>query len=573
MSRHAGLNFNGAQPVPTSSGISSTECSAAVSDTLGNLLFYTDGSNIWNRQGNIMPNGTNINNIGINNYTTTQGALIVPDPGNPNRYYVFTLAMYLYVNVVDMSLNSGMGDLVTNYPLKGIICHDTLGEKMIGIRGCSNNVWVVIRNATVSGFSSFQVKTNGIDTIPVLSIVGSLPAGDYYQGQMAASADGTKIATCSTNDPSALELFQFDHASGMVYHPEVLDSNARSYGLAFSPNGTKIYYADMADSGKFVQYDLIDRYRTVLGKAQPITQVKLAVNGKVYFISERGSFLVNGTADTGYLGCINQPDQYGLACDFQSFVPSLYFLNSGTTGLELNLPNEIVLAKPVLPGFSLQNRVIFDTSFCASEPFTAFDLHAYTVFSNYVWDNGSTGMFRSVTQSGSYWVRYNTLCGPRTDTFKVRVNNIPTLQLQYNSPVLSTSPLYNSYQWYKAGQAISGATNASLIVSDIGWYSLKVSNGNGCNDSAAYYVSSVTAIDDVDNKSGISIYPNPVKDQVQVKADRPLILRLINADGRTVAEQKGNTMSIGTYANGIYFIQVVDAQNGTVLKVQQLTKR
>ncbi|RQO31713.1 hypothetical protein DBR32_07140 [Taibaiella sp. KBW10] len=573
MSKHAGLDFNGTQPVPMSSQITETECTAAVSDSFGSLRFYTDGSNIWNRFHNIMPNGLNINNTGIGNYTTTQGALIVPDPGNVNRYYVFTLKRYLYVNVVDMSLNNGLGDVVTTYPLKGIICHDTLGEKMVAIRGCNNNVWVVIRADRKPEFYSFQVKTTGLDTIPVISTAGYLPSIAYYQGQMAASSDGTKIVTCSTNDPSSLELFKFDHTSGIIYQSEVLDSNARSYGVAFSPDGNKIYYADMSDSGNFIQYDLIDRVRTVLGKAQSITQVKLGVNGKVYFISEIGSFM-GVPSDTSYLGCINKPNVFGLGCQFESRVPSLFFPNSGTTGLQLNLPNEVVMAKPagsVEP--ALANRIILDTLFCAAEPFAAFNLHAYPVFTNYMWDNGTTGTSRPVTHGGTYWVRYNTICGPRTDTFKVRTNNIPNLQLQYNAPVLSTLGTYNSYQWYKGGQIIAAATGPSLTVSSTGWYSLKVGGGNGCSDSAAYYVGSVTSIEDTKNAARIDIFPNPVQDLVKVQADRPITLRLIDAKGRIITIEKGNSLSLGSYASGLYFIQVIEAKSGRILKVQQVTKR
>src|SRR5687767_13758926 len=58
--RNAGLNFNSGQPVATTYGIdncyspSSSQCDAA-----GNLLFYCDGRNIKDRNGQIMPGSLN----------------------------------------------------------------------------------------------------------------------------------------------------------------------------------------------------------------------------------------------------------------------------------------------------------------------------------------------------------------------------------------------------------------------------------------------------------------------------------------------------------------------------------
>jgi hypothetical protein len=47
--RNAGLNFNTSPPSPIYSNLVSTEGTAAISDPLGNLLFYTDGLTVWGR--------------------------------------------------------------------------------------------------------------------------------------------------------------------------------------------------------------------------------------------------------------------------------------------------------------------------------------------------------------------------------------------------------------------------------------------------------------------------------------------------------------------------------------------
>jgi urease alpha subunit len=86
---NAGLDFNSGTPVALLDGALDTiEGCATISDTDGNLLFYTDGITVFNKNHTIMLNG-----MGLNGDTsTTQSALIVPKPNDENTYYIFTVA-------------------------------------------------------------------------------------------------------------------------------------------------------------------------------------------------------------------------------------------------------------------------------------------------------------------------------------------------------------------------------------------------------------------------------------------------------------------------------------------------
>lgn len=54
----AGLTFNSDSPVALQDGkLQTVEGSATISDRNGNLLLYTDGIVVYDRQHNIMPNG------------------------------------------------------------------------------------------------------------------------------------------------------------------------------------------------------------------------------------------------------------------------------------------------------------------------------------------------------------------------------------------------------------------------------------------------------------------------------------------------------------------------------------
>ena len=83
----AGIDFNTNPPTKRlNDSIQSPEGCTTISDpNTGELLFYSDGDTIYNRNHQVMPNG-----IGLGgHYSTTQGVLAVPDPGNLNKYYLF----------------------------------------------------------------------------------------------------------------------------------------------------------------------------------------------------------------------------------------------------------------------------------------------------------------------------------------------------------------------------------------------------------------------------------------------------------------------------------------------------
>ena len=78
---YAGLDFTGGSPVyDGNSLIHFMESCAAISDTNGNLLFYTDGDTVVNANHQIMVNGTGL----MGGYSASQGSLIIQDPGAAN---------------------------------------------------------------------------------------------------------------------------------------------------------------------------------------------------------------------------------------------------------------------------------------------------------------------------------------------------------------------------------------------------------------------------------------------------------------------------------------------------------
>ncbi len=85
----AGLSFNGGIVTNFKSSLLSAEPSASISDSAGNLLFYTNGSKVWSKDHTIMENGEglDIGALGDYNSSVTQGVVIIPKPHSYNLYY------------------------------------------------------------------------------------------------------------------------------------------------------------------------------------------------------------------------------------------------------------------------------------------------------------------------------------------------------------------------------------------------------------------------------------------------------------------------------------------------------
>ncbi|MBK8848170.1 MAG: hypothetical protein IPO27_17200 [Bacteroidetes bacterium] len=107
---NSAIDFNSGVPVVLSnSAMCQAEGCSSISDDAGNLLFYTDGSTVWDNTHVTMANGVGLGG----NASSTQSALIVRQPGTTTTYYIFTTDGFnggngLQYNVVDMTQNGGL---------------------------------------------------------------------------------------------------------------------------------------------------------------------------------------------------------------------------------------------------------------------------------------------------------------------------------------------------------------------------------------------------------------------------------------------------------------------------------
>ena len=120
-----------------------------------------------------MANGTGL----LGSYSATQGSLIVQRPGDCDLFYVFTqdgkehgFADGLRYHLVDMSLQNGLGEVT----LKNQLLHAPSTEKLTAVRHSDGqSVWVISHEMGTNSFRSYLLTPMGLDTVPVLSSVGT----------------------------------------------------------------------------------------------------------------------------------------------------------------------------------------------------------------------------------------------------------------------------------------------------------------------------------------------------------------------------------------------------------------
>lgn len=276
----AALKFttNGPSVIENSS-INTSEGCATMSDDNGNLLFYTDGVTVWDKNNNIMFNGTGLRG----GSSSSQSSIIVPAPGSFNKYYIFTSVQvesttlqreYCY-NLVDMGLRGGLGELVE----KNIVFDTACSERLTAANNSNGtDFWIITNSLRSNTFKSFALTSTGLSTQPIINIVGdTIDAGI---GMCKVSPDGKWLVQTFSrpNGLGSAQLFTFNSSNGQISNPISLNSIFNcTYGCAFSPNSKRLYLgAGFNCSGNpnnsFVQYTLtIPRETLIQGSRTNIT--------------------------------------------------------------------------------------------------------------------------------------------------------------------------------------------------------------------------------------------------------------------------------------------------------------
>lgn len=405
---NASITFSTSPPsyLPGST-LNSIEACSSISDNNGVLLFYTDGVKVYNKNHIQMPNG-----FGLKGFeSTTQGALIVPYPKQPNLYYVFTMDAQagtytvgacgcLSYSIVDMSLAGGLGNVTT----KNTFLFDTITEKMAAYYSTDTTLWLVTHEWNTNNYLSYSISPAGISSSPIISSVGKVHYGGPMMlnsaGQMKFSQDGKKLGNALQID-KRIEVFDFNQQTGIVSNPEGFNvSYPNTYGFEFSPSSKYIYVsAGTFLNSRLLQYDLSNWDSVAIKSSQKIIyynnsgtfyQLQTGIDNKIY-VSVLGE---------SALSVINNPNNNGFACN----------LSLGSIPLDghcqIGLPNTIwgpletmksivafdTLCEPIMPNVITPNNDFTNDNFlieCNNRKFIPEDLIIYNRWGKQVFNNTS----------------------------------------------------------------------------------------------------------------------------------------------------------------------------------------
>lgn len=504
--KNVSVNFAQNPLVVNTSQLYTLEGCATVSDANGDLLFYTTGFKIWNKNGVEMPNATGLQGNGPlqpgqtlpagSGYKSVQ---IIKHPGNPNQYFVVSgdpqeLAVKkLYYHVVDMSLNAGLGDVVSGQ--KNIEIMSNVSEHLSVFSGTDcKSYWLIAATHGYSGqYYAFKIDATGFHNTPVIN---TLPINfQGYKELFQAKDLHTAIGVTGTH----LFTLQFDGINGTLTNFDTVSTvmgAPQYYNCApgMSKDKSKFYFGNSSVSNLYqVDLNLLPNLSAVVNSRVEIIPPRptfsfiyhlraAPVGDKIYLIQS-----VYNSGSSQYISTLNNASQPAAQVVYTQDALPLFPPNFFSTSYYYTLGTDVVINPPSDTVF---NRAS-DTLLCNRESYQLNCPNADA--GQFLWSTGATSSGINVTQSGTYWVRSSNVCQMVYDTFHVSFVN-PELTLPADTQLCAgkslvidaIAPGAETYLWN------TGATDSRITVTEPGTYYVEVSQ-QGCKVSDTIHIEGLNA--------------------------------------------------------------------------------
>jgi hypothetical protein len=240
--------------LPASLRMNFESTAAAVADSLGNLLFYTNGCYVADAQGDTMPGGAGLNPGEMHDWTcpsvgyaSPKGAMTLPWPGRSRQYLLLHMGVRydaarkitygpLYWSAVDLGQNGGKGAVTSrnNVLLDGDL------EPFTAVRhGNGRDWWAVVPEHGTARYHRFVLSPAGFSSDEVQEIGPAMACKRI--GTSAFSPNGLRYGrqqNCLTT------VLDFDRCTGAFSSPIVFSTAAHTFGgggIGFSPDGSRLY--------------------------------------------------------------------------------------------------------------------------------------------------------------------------------------------------------------------------------------------------------------------------------------------------------------------------------------------
>ncbi len=495
---HGEYAYSG-QPLPF---IGST---ISLSDSLGSLLFYSNGVSVWNSSHKKITSTSIFGTADINAGT---GICYVPFPGHPNKYFI--VGAYPNLNGNPSGIRYVLVDVAANtvsayQEFQNTLLPNRFSEHLTVVPHCNgSDYWIIVKGYGMDSDNNFYcllVNSTGINNsqVPVVSKGFSHPGYSGGGNELKANRAGDKLVLSSPHGYINIEeavLYDFDSRTGMITNEKVV-SNVNGYsniqsGTAFSPSGEYFY---IMRSSNFVTNGApywLFQYR-VNDLSYTIIPTKGFYFGSAFQIGPDNKLYITNTGV--YLARLTNPDDFGGGTFEEEFIN--FSRPNSAQPVNSSLPAFIDAKRkdPIHPDFTKQ------VVSCKTFVFTS------VCFDNYIstWDFGDgaatqtgSSVIHTYAKSGEYTVMLTISNSVKTyGTVSKKISVVPqSIQItgpdticstnnfatQFFSPVISNA----SYKWIVTNGTISGFNNLPYVsinwpqLGDSGKIRLQVSTGDSC---------------------------------------------------------------------------------------------
>jgi len=478
-----GLNFKGEIPQNWNSGMFADEGCTTMSDDDGNLMFYSNGVTVWNKDHQPMPNGSNL----LGNRSASQGVVAVPYPGSKTKYILFTndaiewtFLNGLRYNIIDMSLDGGRGDIV---PGQKNIWLAALSSEMIAAVQNDNekDYWLITHEAFGNRFLVYEINSNGINTTPISINAG--PVITLATGAMKVSPNRKRLAiTCNANGVRELLVMNFNPANGQLTSPISISNNPniQIYGAEFSPDNSKVYFTTLSE---VYQVDLslgsqqaVLNSKTLIANATSnrILGMQRSVDGNIYIAS--GFF--------GKLHKIEHPNVPGAGCGFIWEGQDLLGRQGrwGLPNFAVGIPRSLQKVNIIGPDSACVGELVqYQVSKIDTGDVIGWELVGNGTLIPTMIDSMGMAMFSQPGMVAMVASR-TTACGISRDTFSITAKPSPLVDLGIDTLLCNGSSLaLNGAPNPGVSHVWSDGSNGNgLIAQQTGDYWVEATGTNGC---------------------------------------------------------------------------------------------
>ncbi|SHG48054.1 PKD domain-containing protein [Dysgonomonas macrotermitis] len=305
----------------------------SLSDSNGNLLFYSDGTTVYNKNHAVMTNGDAL--TGGN--SSAQSGIILPYPGRTNQYIAITAgatrANNLSYSVIYMGAQGGLGAVVSgqkNIPFRNAMGYT--GESVTVARHSNGtDYWILAigqQTTAPSYINAWLLTSTGvISTTPVVTTLPYAMSGNGSSGYLKISPDHRHFVWPTFLDQRFF-YGDFDSSTGMFSNIKVITGLNDPYGVEFSPTQSCLYLTEVDGLTVF-------KFDELFSSADPssVTRKKYAItNSSVTALQIGPDKRIYWVAmSQKYMRIIDNADDYDNMALYQT--PATFLSGEGKGGL------------------------------------------------------------------------------------------------------------------------------------------------------------------------------------------------------------------------------------------------